>query len=90
MVFTLWVDCLDALEAIKDNDEAVKAYGIQLGAEMCKHLLDAGKILEAVGVLDTSKVLRSLPWRQVPSTRILASCRSFAHRRRLSCCCCCF
>lgn len=32
----------DALEAIKDNDEAVKAYGIQLGAEMCKQLLDAG------------------------------------------------
>jgi hypothetical protein len=26
-------------------------------------------ILEAVGVLDTSKVPRSLPWRQVPSTR---------------------
>lgn len=32
----------DALEAIKDNDEAVKAYGIQLGAEMCRQLLDAG------------------------------------------------
>jgi hypothetical protein len=26
-------------------------------------------ILETVGVLDTSKVPRSLPWRQVPSTR---------------------
>jgi methylenetetrahydrofolate reductase (NADPH) len=34
----------DALEAIKDNDEAVKAYGIQLGAEMCKQLLDAGRV----------------------------------------------
>lgn len=32
----------DALEAIKDNDEAVKALGITLGAEMCKQLLDAG------------------------------------------------
>jgi methylenetetrahydrofolate reductase (NADPH) len=32
----------DALEAIKDNDEAVKAYGIQLGADMCKQLLEAG------------------------------------------------
>lgn len=27
-----------ALEAIKDNDKAVKAYGITLGAEMCKQL----------------------------------------------------
>jgi methylenetetrahydrofolate reductase (NADPH) len=35
----------DALEAIKDNDEAVKAYGIQLGADMCRQLLDAGAIL---------------------------------------------
>ncbi|WIA22217.1 hypothetical protein OEZ85_004547 [Tetradesmus obliquus] len=75
----------DALEAIKDNDEAVKALGITLGAEMCKQLLDAGVpglhmytlnlersavgILEAVGVLDTSKVPRTLPWRQVPATR---------------------
>lgn len=33
----------DALEAVKDNDEAVKAYGIQLGAEMCRQLLDAGE-----------------------------------------------
>jgi methylenetetrahydrofolate reductase (NADPH) len=32
----------EALEAIKDNDEAVKAYGIQLGADMCRQLLDAG------------------------------------------------
>lgn len=75
----------EALEAIKDNDEAVKAYGIQLGADMCRQLLDAGVpglhmytlnlersaigILEAVGVLDTSRVPRPLPWRQVPSTR---------------------
>lgn len=75
----------DALEAIKDNDEAVKAYGIQLGVDMCKQLLEAGvpglhmytlnlersavSILEQVGVLDTSRVPRPLPWRQVPSTR---------------------
>jgi hypothetical protein len=30
-------------------------------------------ILETAGVLDTSKVPRSLPWRQVPSPRALAS-----------------
>jgi 5,10-methylenetetrahydrofolate reductase len=33
----------DALEAIKDNDEAVKAFGIQLGADMCRQLLEAGE-----------------------------------------------
>lgn len=35
----------DALEAIKDNDEAVKAFGIQLGADMCRQLLEAGGYL---------------------------------------------
>jgi hypothetical protein len=32
----------DALQAIKDDDEAVTAYVVHLGAEMCKQLLDAG------------------------------------------------
>jgi len=32
----------DTLEAIKDNDEAVKAYGISLGTMMCERLLAAG------------------------------------------------
>jgi 5,10-methylenetetrahydrofolate reductase len=32
----------DVLESIKDNDEAVKAFGIQLGADMCRQLLEAG------------------------------------------------
>jgi methylenetetrahydrofolate reductase (NADPH) len=32
----------DTLEGIKDNEEAVKAYGIDLGVEMCKQLLEAG------------------------------------------------
>lgn len=31
-----------ALEPIKDNDEAVKAYGIHLGTEMCKKILASG------------------------------------------------
>ena len=30
------------LEALKDNEEAVKAYGISLGTMMCQRLLDAG------------------------------------------------
>eukprot|EP00296_Roombia_truncata_P000220 JP435885.1.p1 GENE.JP435885.1~~JP435885.1.p1 ORF type:complete len:304 (-),score=141.86 JP435885.1:279-1190(-) len=32
----------DALEPIKDDEEAVKAYGVKLGIEMCKKILDAG------------------------------------------------
>ena len=32
----------DALEAVKDNEEAVKQYGIQLGTDMCKRILDSG------------------------------------------------
>uniref|UniRef100_A0A803KU03 Methylenetetrahydrofolate reductase n=1 Tax=Chenopodium quinoa TaxID=63459 RepID=A0A803KU03_CHEQI len=32
----------DALESIKDDDEAVKAYGIRLGTEMCKKIFANG------------------------------------------------
>lgn len=32
-------EIMDALEPIKDNDEAVRAYGIHLGTEMCKKIL---------------------------------------------------
>jgi methylenetetrahydrofolate reductase (NADPH) len=35
-------EILDTLEPIKDNPEAVKAYGIHLGTQMCKQLIDAG------------------------------------------------
>lgn len=31
-----------ALEPIKDNEEAVKAYGIHLGTEMCRKILATG------------------------------------------------
>lgn len=31
-----------ALESIKDNDEAVKNFGIDLGTRMCKRILDSG------------------------------------------------
>eukprot|EP00897_Mesotaenium_endlicherianum_P007990 jgi/Mesen1/7219/ME000371S06288 len=62
----------DALEPIKDNEDAVKAYGIQLGTEMCQKILDAGiktlhmyslnlekavvGILQNLGLVDKSKV----------------------------------
>lgn len=32
----------NVLEAIKDNDAAIKAYGISLGTQMCQRLLDSG------------------------------------------------
>jgi methylenetetrahydrofolate reductase (NADPH) len=32
----------DRMEEIKEDEEAVKAFGIQLGTDMCKQLLDAG------------------------------------------------
>lgn len=32
----------NVLEAIKDNDAAIKAYGISLGTQMCQRLLDFG------------------------------------------------
>jgi methylenetetrahydrofolate reductase (NADPH) len=72
----------EALEPIKTDDEAVKAYGIKLCIEMCKELLANGveilhfytlnleksvtAILEGLGLLDP-EVRRPLPWRSRPS-----------------------
>ncbi|GLT89311.1 hypothetical protein SLE2022_072980 [Rubroshorea leprosula] len=69
-----------ALEAIKDNEEAVKSYGIHLGTEMCKKILAHGiktlhlytlnmeksalAILTNLGLIEESKISRSLPWRR--------------------------
>lgn len=33
---------MEALEPIKDNEEAVKAYGIHLATEMCKKIMSTG------------------------------------------------
>ena len=33
---------MDALESIKDNDDAVRNYGIHLGTEMSKKILASG------------------------------------------------
>ncbi|XP_006650787.1 probable methylenetetrahydrofolate reductase [Oryza brachyantha] len=73
-----------ALDPIKDNEEAVKAYGIHLGTEMCKKVLASGiktlhlytlnmeksalGILQNLGLIEESKVARSLPWR--PPTNV--------------------
>ncbi|XP_010251464.1 PREDICTED: methylenetetrahydrofolate reductase 2-like [Nelumbo nucifera] len=69
-----------ALEPIKDNDEAVRSYGIHLGTEMCKKILAHGintlhlytlnmeksalAILKNLGLIDDNKISRSLPWRR--------------------------
>ncbi|EXB68652.1 putative methylenetetrahydrofolate reductase [Morus notabilis] len=69
-----------ALEPIKDNDEAVRAYGIHLGTEVCKKILAHGirtlhlytlnmeksalAILTNLGLIEESKIPRSLPWRR--------------------------
>ncbi|RDY10000.1 Methylenetetrahydrofolate reductase 2 [Mucuna pruriens] len=73
-------DIMAALEPIKDNEEAVKAYGIHLGTEMCKKILAHGiktlhlytlnmeksalAILMNLGLIEETKISRSLPWRR--------------------------
>jgi methylenetetrahydrofolate reductase (NADPH) len=72
-------EIMAALEPIKDNDEAVRAYGIHLGTEMCKKILahdiktlhlyslnlekSVLSILQNLGLIDFSRVTRPLPWR---------------------------
>lgn len=74
-----------ALEPIKDNEEAVRAYGIHLGTEMCKKILAHGiktlhlytlnmdkpalGILANLGLIDMTKIRRPLPWR--PAANVL-------------------
>nr|XP_027095856.1 methylenetetrahydrofolate reductase 2-like [Coffea arabica] len=69
-----------ALEPIKDNEEAVRNYGIHLGTEMCKRILASGiktlhlytlnmeksalAILMNLGLIEESKISRTLPWRR--------------------------
>ncbi|PWZ52750.1 Methylenetetrahydrofolate reductase 1 [Zea mays] len=73
-----------ALDPIKDNEEAVRQYGIHLGTEMCKKILATGiktlhlytlnmdksaiGILMNLGLIEESKVSRPLPWR--PATNV--------------------
>ncbi|XP_059655884.1 probable methylenetetrahydrofolate reductase (NADH) [Cornus florida] len=69
-----------ALEPIKDNEEAVRAYGVHLGTEMCKKIMASGiktlhlytlnmeksalAILMNLGLIEESKIARPLPWRR--------------------------
>ncbi|KAK9819788.1 hypothetical protein WJX72_002386 [[Myrmecia] bisecta] len=78
-------DVTAKLDSIRDNDEAVKEYGIQLAVDMCQRLLAAGtpgihmytlnlersavSILERLGLIGKSKVPRTLPWRKPAGNR---------------------
>lgn len=69
---------LDDLEPIKDDDQAVKDYGVKLGIEMCKRLNEGGVkgfhfytlnlerstrlILEGLGFVAPMEVVKPLPW----------------------------
>ena len=73
------------LEGVKDNDEACRAYGIQLGIDMCRRMLAAGtpgvhlyslnqekaalSILSGLGLINISAPPRPLPWRQPVSAK---------------------
>ncbi|CAA0839299.1 Methylenetetrahydrofolate reductase 2 [Striga hermonthica] len=73
-------EIMAALEPIKDNEEAIRAYGIHLGTEMCKKILASGirtlhlytlnmeksalAILMNLGLIEESKISRPLPWRR--------------------------
>ena len=71
-------DIKEALEGIKDNDEAIKNFGIDLGTRMCRQLLEAGTpglhmytlnlersavaILENLGLITKGKVCGGGAW----------------------------
>jgi len=72
---------VDAIESIKDDDAAVKEFGVQYAYEMCKTLLEAGvvglhfytlnqetvtgKILEKLSLVSVKK---EFPWRKAVKT----------------------
>lgn len=77
-------DIREALEPIKHDDEAVKNYGVKLGIDMCRKLMQNGveilhfytlnleksvtQILEGLSLVDP-EVRRPLPWRSMPGNR---------------------
>lgn len=69
---------LEDLEPIKDNDEAVQAYGVKQAAEMCRKLIEGGvrglhfytlnleksvkDILLDLKLITKDQIRRQLPW----------------------------
>lgn len=63
-----------ALEPIKDNDEAVRAYGVELGAQMCTRIMASGVqgALPSPGLRSQSPTLRRrVPFRRAVRLRAL-------------------
>jgi len=76
---------LKAVEPIKDDDAAIKQYGIKVASEMCNTLLEAGtpglhfytlnqevatlKILRNLEAMKTKRVKRELPWKRPPGKK---------------------
>eukprot|EP01024_Parvocaulis_polyphysoides_P015679 TRINITY_DN16910_c0_g1_i4.p1 TRINITY_DN16910_c0_g1~~TRINITY_DN16910_c0_g1_i4.p1 ORF type:complete len:592 (-),score=107.47 TRINITY_DN16910_c0_g1_i4:157-1746(-) len=76
-------EIMNKVEELKDNDAALKQYGIDLGYEMCKRILDSGiqglhmytlnlersavGILERLGLVNHEVKPRDLPWRPPPA-----------------------
>jgi methylenetetrahydrofolate reductase (NADPH) len=85
----------DALDPIKADDEAVKTYGVKLGVDMCKHLIENGvralhfytlnleksvmSILEGLNLIDP-EVRRPLPWQMAPNRKEDVRPIFWAHR----------
>lgn len=75
-------DLLDKVEELKEDEEGLKAFGIQHGAAMCKKILDAGipglhmyslnleatvlGILQILGMVQAHPH-KALPWKHVPA-----------------------
>jgi methylenetetrahydrofolate reductase (NADPH) len=75
-------DLADKIESLKDDEEGLKAYGIEHGADMCLKLLSSGTpglhmyalnvdttvlaILDRVGLINVAKPPRPVPWSLVP------------------------
>jgi len=85
----------DELEPIKNDDEAVKNFGVKLGIQMCKELMQGGikhlhfytlnleksvvQILEGLSIIDPD-VKRPLPWRLAPKRKEDVRPIFWAHR----------
>merc|ERR1719326_2047999 len=70
----------DSMEPIKDDEQKVKDYGVELGIEMCKELLQNGvpglhfytlnlessvlRILDGLKIREEHKAKRPMPWKQ--------------------------
>jgi len=76
---------LKEVEPIKDDDAAIKEFGIKLGTEMCQKLLSSGtpglhfytlnqevvtmRIIRNLESLKRTRVIRELPWKRPPGTK---------------------